>query len=201
VIRFFTIVALFLLVPFAPLPAKATPTQRPATGSGLLTIKPLTPQRTTDIANLAIYRAPGVERIRNVNAAELPGLTPVMSPRPGEYLQAVTGKKGNWLRIAYDDAGREGWLEMARYWEYTPWEKFFPGQTIRLLAGLKRSCYSLRVHAGDAASQLSALTGKTPLRVMQTNGDWLMVTIDRNVSGWIRWRDSDGRFLISVDAS
>lgn len=200
-IRLFTIVALTLLLSFAPSPAKAAPKQRPATGSGFLVIRPLTPQRPADIATLALYRAPGVERITGISAAGLPGLAPVMTPRPGEQMLAVTGKKGNWLRVAYDDAGREGWLAMARYWEYTPWEAFLPGQTVRLLAGLKKGCYSLRNAAGDAAGQLSTLTGKTPLRVVHTTGDWIMVTVDRTSSGWIRWRDVDGRFTISVSAS
>jgi len=188
-----------LLLSFSPLPAKAAPQQRPATGSGLLVIRPLTPKRAADIADLALYRAPEVGRISNMNAAGLPGLAPGMTPRPGEYLLAVTGKKGSWLRIAYDDAGREGWLEMPRYWEYTPWEKFLPGQTVRLLAGLKKDCYNLRDQAGDAAGQLYSLTGKTPLRVVQTRGDWIMVAVDSKAAGWLRWRDSDGRFLISVN--
>ena len=43
---------------------------------------------------------------------------------------AVLEKRGNRLLIAYDDSGRAGWLERARWWDYLTWEEFLPGRLV-----------------------------------------------------------------------
>ena len=53
------------------------------------------------------------------------------------------GKKGSWLKIAYDDAGREGWLEHgARAGSTSPGRSSCPAALVRLLPGLKKGFYA-----------------------------------------------------------
>ena len=108
------------------------------------------------------------------------------------------GKRGNWMLIAYDDAGREGWVEMARWWEYCPWEDFLKGRVARLLPGLKKERYSLRAGPSETSPQTSPLSGVEELRLIAVRDDWVLVITDSGQQGWFSWRDGDGRFQISV---
>jgi len=102
------------------------------------------------------------------------------------------------MLIAYDDAGREGWVEMARWWEYCPWEDFLKGRVARLLPGLKKERYSLRAGPSETSSQTSPLSGVEELRLIAVRDDWVLVITDSGQQGWFSWRDGDGRFQISV---
>jgi hypothetical protein len=43
------------------------------------------------------------------------------------------------------------------------------------------------------------MTPKQAFRVVKVQRDWVMVLLDQNTLGWLRWRDDDGRLLISVE--
>ncbi len=187
-----------LLLALSALPALGVVKSRPFSGNGLLVIRPFPPQRG-DLPPLAVYREPGVERITDLDCRELPPLAPVITAHTAEYPVAVTGKRGDWLRIAYDDAGREGWLKMPRYWEYAPWGSFLKGRGARLLPGLKKDFYLLRREPSPASQQLETLSRQKNLRIIEIKEDWALVLVDLSAYGWLRWRDGDGRFLISID--
>ncbi|WP_243688891.1 hypothetical protein [Geotalea toluenoxydans] len=108
---------------------------RPFSGEGLLVIRPFPSRSSEPCCTLPIYGEPGVERITDLERSDLPSLTPVIQGRTGEYSAAVTGKKGNWLHIVYDDAGREGWLESSRAWEYVTWNHFLKGRAQNFCPG------------------------------------------------------------------
>ena len=87
---------------------------RPFSGIGVVIIRPLNRESPVASAPIPFYRDPGVARIAERPAVEIPTLSSILKMPAGEYPLAVMGKKGNWLRIAYDDAGREGWVGLAR---------------------------------------------------------------------------------------
>ena len=190
-------IALFLTSIF--LPAADAQQFRPFCGSGVVIIRPFNPESTVVPASIPFYLDPGVARIVERPAAGIPSLSAILKMPSGEYPLAVMGKKGNWLRIAYDDAGREGWVEKARWWDYITWEAFLKGRVARLLPGLKNEAYALRAGASPTAPQTGALSGKEELRIIEVKDDWALVITGSGLRGWLAWQDGDGRFLISMD--
>jgi hypothetical protein len=171
----------------------------PFSGSGVLIIRPRNSENPVAAAPITFYHDPGVARTAERPVAELPSLSAILKMPVGEYPMAVMGKKGNWLRIAYDDAGREGWVEMARWWDYITWEDFLKGRVARLLPGLKKGVYMLRAGSSTTAQQMGVLSGKEALRIIEVVDDWAFVITNSGLSGWLTWRDGDGRFLITID--
>lgn len=194
--RHFLVPSLLLLL-FA-FPAHGAPAKpRPYAGSGLLVMRPLPPQEADNRGRLILYREPGIERVAEKPPADLPLLSQIVGGPVGEYPAAVMGKRGNWLKIAYDEAGREGWLELERRWQYTPWEEYLPGRAVRLLAGLKKEYRTVRRDPSPAAMELAPLSPDGELRVDLVQGEWLRLRLDPQTTGWLRWRE-DGRLLVSV---
>ncbi|HEX9023515.1 MAG TPA: SH3 domain-containing protein [Geobacteraceae bacterium] len=181
----------------AALPAKAQPA-RPFSGCGVVVIHPLDPERRVAMAPIPFYRNPGVGRIGEISVENLPGLPSILTAPADEFPLAVMAKRGTWLLIAYDDAGREGWVELARWWDYTTWETFLKGRAATLLPGLKKGAYVLRAGPGDGAAQTGALSGPECLRIIEVVDGWANVIADNGLTGWLAWRDGDGRFLISL---
>jgi hypothetical protein len=188
-----------LCLALTPLPAMSVQQPRPYSGSGVMIIRPLRQGRPADPAPIPFYRDPGVERIAERVVGGIPLLSSILKTPTGEYPVAVMGKKGNWMRIAYDDAGREGWVEMARWWEYTTWEEFLKGRFARLIPGLKKGVYALRAGPSETAALTGPLSGQENLRLSEIRGDWVLVISDSGLSGWLPWRDGDGRFQINLE--
>jgi len=186
----------FLFIASLFLPAANAQQPRPYSGSGVMIIRPLSQVLPADPAAITFYRDPGVERIAERAAGEIPLLSSILKTPANEYPVAVMGKKGNWMRIAYDDAGREGWVEMARWWEYTTWEDFLKGRSARLLPGLKKVAYALRLGPSETSALVSPLSGQENLRLVEIRGDWTLAITDTGLSGWLTWRDGEGRFQI-----
>jgi SH3-like domain-containing protein len=173
---------------------------RPYAGIGLLLIRPFSTESSAYSDGLTLYAYPGIKRISEVNAAEIPRLDPIISTAAGEYSVGVLGKKGNWIKIAYDDAGREGWLKMKRYWEYAAWESFLKRRSAVLLPRLRKPCYLLRKECSENSEPIEILSPQRSLQVIEVEGDWAKVKVEKIAVGWLRWRDTDGRWLISVGA-
>ena len=178
--------------------AEGTQPPRPYSGSGVLIIRPFGPDRPIDSETLTFYRNPGVERIVERPARDIPSLSSILKMPADEYPFAVMGKKGNWMRIAYDDAGREGWVEMSRWWEYITWEVFLMGRAARLIPGLKKENCALRAGPATTEPPTGVLSGKEELQLIEIRGDWIKVVINSGLNGWLTWRDGDGRFLIFI---
>jgi len=85
--------------------------------------------------------------------------------------------------------------------EYAGWEAYLKGRVIRLFSGLKKSFYTLRREPVGSAPEVADLSKPLTLRVVQLQENWALVVNDLTVSGWLRWRDDDGRFLIVIDES
>ena len=171
---------------------------RPYTGSGLLLIRQ-TPRQAGGLpAPLVFYREPGIGRIAEKSPDRLPLLHKVLVPAPGDFPAAVLGRKGNWLLLAYDEGGHTGWIEKSRSWEDIRWREFLPGRTIQLLPGLKKDHAVLRREPRSDAGELTPLSPADAFRVEEVQGDWLRVSSHTVASGWLRWRDDSGRFLIAL---
>lgn len=193
------IITLTLLLLLLALPAHgAPPKSRPYTGGGLLTIRPVPSLEGENGGPIILYREPGVGRITEKAPADLPLLSRILEATAGEYPVAVMGRRGNWLKIAYDDADREGWVEMERRWEHVRWEECLPGRTIRLLPGVKNGYAVLRREPSSTAAEAAPLPPARDFRIEKIQGDWLRVSLDPQTAGWLRWRDEGGRFLVSV---
>jgi hypothetical protein len=169
---------------------------RPQGGIGLLLVRTDRPGGGDRQPTLVLYREPGLGRVREMAAAALPRLPSVPESPTGMSTAIVTASRGGWLRIIYDEAEREGWLEPPRSWEYHPWKELLAGRTVALLPGLRKEFYQLR---RSPAGEVSRPLGKgEPVRGVRLEGDWLLVRPGVGGEGWLRWRDDNGRMAIAV---
>jgi hypothetical protein len=175
------------------------PKPRPIAGKGMLVIIPPPLEQITPGSTIPLYRQPGVGRVRDIPPQALPGLAPVLDDGKSDHHVAVLGTKGAWLKVAYDDAGREGWLALARHWRYCSWDEFLPGRVVHLFAGLSKGYYLLRTAPDAASREIRSVTRQQLLTVDRVQDDWMMVTIAGASGGWLRWRDDNGRFLITIE--
>ena len=95
---------LLILSALLCLPVQGAQQIRPNAGIGLLIIRPFSPDRASETSRLTLYNYPGVTRIAELKNDVIPELHPVLDSAPGAYAVGVTEKKGNWLKIAYDDS-------------------------------------------------------------------------------------------------
>ena len=166
----------------------ALPAPRPFGGCGILILRQ---DAGAPPMSLTLYREPGLLRL----AEYLPAALPRLAEHAGEHYLAASARKGVWTRLAYDDAGRHGWLKQERGWEYLPWREFLPGRTVRVLPGMKKELYALKGEAGEGSSGIGALNRGQQVTVLQVEDDWARLQAP---SGWFRWRDGDGRLTVSL---
>jgi len=197
-LRLTSIILLLLLFSTASASA-APPRPRPLAGNGLLSISPSLGPKGAESFTLPLYQEPGTGRFADIDSSDLPSLATALKGNPAELLLVVTRKKGKWIKVIYDESGREGWLAMDRRWRYQPWDWYLKGREVRLLAGLKKEFYTIRTAPSHIAPTVETVTRQKGLRVIEVSDAWMLVIVDLSVSGWIRWRDDDGRFLISVE--
>lgn len=173
---------------------------RPMAGIGILFLRPFVPERADELKVIPLYAEPGIGRLAELDAARFPSLDPAVTQHPGQRAVAVLEKRREWLRIAYDDAGREGWIRLRRFWDYLPWMDFLPGRSARLLPGLRETLTRLRREpSNDSASSVRFAPDRV-FRIVSIRDDWARVTADGAVDGWLRWRDADGRLMFALEA-
>lgn len=188
----FSLVALWVAsAPGAP------PPPRPDTGIGTLVVSAFPGAAAPP--ELILYREPGVGRIVEKSAASFPHLAIPLKAQPGEYPLVVTTRRGVWLEVIHDDAGRTAWLEPRRAWPFVPWDGILKGKGARLLRGLKKPYYVVADEGGKAVPVLEPLTPERGFRIIAVEGDRIQVLLDLTVMGWLQWRDEDGRLLITLD--
>jgi len=173
--------------------------ERPRAGQGLLFLRPAFPEQGDEIKSIVLYETPGVERIGVLDVTRLPSLAPAVSSPFGGQAIAVTGTRGNWFRVAYDDAGREGWVEGRRFWTYFTWPDFLVGRSVVVLPGLRPALTQLLLAPSDDAQSLGLITSEQRMRVLEVRDEWLRISSEGSLSGWFRWRDRDGKLLVAVE--
>lgn len=187
---------ILLVVLPVPLHAAAPVKARALSGSGLLLLR--SDIRTAPLP-LVLYREPGMGRIAELEAGQLPLIVPFFQLPDGYRAGIVTAKKNGWYRIVYDSGEREGWVQGGAAYQYQRWEVLLPERGIAFPAGLRKDYYLLRSAPDTAAEQLEMVSTEGGLTVVKVAGDWINVRRGATLLGWLRWRDENGRLLISVD--
>lgn len=170
---------------------------RPYSGIGVLLLTVAAGSEGERPEPLRLYEEPAIVRRGELNIARIPPHDWIFGANRAVPPLVVTARKGEWLRVTYDDAGREAWLNPMRRGEFQPWEAFFKGQPARLLPGLRKQYYQLFREQGQGASV--TLTPRQTFRVVTLADDWALVLSDREALGWLRWRDEDGRLLMGLE--
>jgi len=172
---------------------------RPRSGLGALFIRPAFPDLADEIKKIALYEAPGVDRILVVDVTRLPSLFPSLSPPSGEYAVAVTGKRGDWFRVAYDAAGREGWIRGRRFWHFFYWSDFLPGRSVVLLPDLRDSLAEVRQEPLGSSPSLGRISSGLRMNILEIRDEWARIRCGDGRTGWFRWCDGNGKLLIAVE--
>lgn len=146
---------------------------------------------------LQLYKEPGLSRVGMLNRSRLPGNEWIFGLQEGHAPLIVSARKGRWLRIYYDDAGREAWIYPRNKGRFQPWEQYLKRQTGRLLPGLQKKYYQLQQQPGGRS--LATLSPKQVFKVLKLEGEWGMVLAEQAQIGWLRWRDEDGRLLMGIN--
>lgn len=193
-LTFFLLIVLLVATASIAAPG-APPKMRPYSGIGIL----LLPVAGDDLKEpFPLYEEPGLSRLGSLNTGKIPRYDWIFGESTAMTPLIVTGRKGPWLRVAYDDAGREAWLNPLRQDVFQSWDFFLKDHVSRLLPGLQKKYYQLYQHPDRTA--LAPLTASQFLKVLRLENDWAMVLSDQNSLGWLRWRDEDGRLLIGVSS-
>lgn len=172
----------------------AEPPARPFTGIGLLFLN----EGPLADAVVPLYRQPGVGRVAAIALTRFPKLAHVLKGEVDRSVTIVYDKRWPWALVTYDDTGRKGWVSMERAWRYLSWDQYLKGRPLRLLPGLKYEYYRMRQEQ-SGAPQEESVAGQE-LRAVEVSEDWCLIVTEKGSFGWVRWRDPDGRLLVSVEA-
>jgi len=172
---------------------------RPRAGLGILFVRPAFPEQADELKTIVLYGAPGIGRIDVVDVARLPTLAPSVSPPSGVYAVAATGKRGNWFRLVYDDAGRQGWIQGRRFWDYFSWSEFLPGRFVALLPDLRVSLTEVRQEPLYSSPSLGRIPSGQRMQILEIRDEWAWVRCEDGLRGWLRWTDSNGKLLVAVE--
>lgn len=175
--------------------AASPPRMRPYTGIGLVVFSQPENALNEDL-RLQLYEEPGLMRVGVLNSTRMSGNEWVFGLRDGFPPLVVSARKGDWLRVIYDDAGREAWIEPQNQGYFQSWEQFLKLQIGRMLPGLQPHYYRLQQQPGG--NVLATLSPKQMFKVLKLENAWGMVLFDQSQVGWLRWRDDDGRLLFGV---
>ncbi len=172
---------------------------RPRAGLGILFIRPAFPEQADEMKTIVLYGSPGNDRIAVIDVARLPSLFPSVSPPTGVYAVATTGKRGNWFRLAYDNAGREGWIQGRDFWDYFSWPDFLSGRFAVLLPDLRVSLSEVHQEPLASSPSLGRIASGLRMRILEIRDVWARIRYVDGRSGWLRWCDSNGKLLIAVE--
>jgi SH3-like domain-containing protein len=172
--------------------AASPPRMRPYTGIGVVVFNAL----NQDLP-LPLYEEPGLLRVGVLNSSRMSGNEWVFGlQKGGRPPLVVSARKGEWLRVVYDDAGREAWIEPQNQGRFQSWEQYLKLHTGRMLPGLQSNYYRFQQQPGGKV--LTTLSPKQMFKVLKIENSWGMVLTDQSQVGWLRWRDDDGRLLFGV---
>lgn len=146
---------------------------------------------------LPLYEEPGLVRTGMLNSFRLSGNEWLFGIKEGALPLIVSARKGDWLRVVYDDSGRDAWIEPQNKGRFQTWEQFLKLQTGHMLPGLQPQYYQLLLEPGG--KKLATLTPKNVFKVLKVENAWSMVMVGQTQIGWLRWRDEDSRLLVGLD--
>jgi hypothetical protein len=145
---------------------------------------------------LQLYEEPGVVRLRVLTSSSLPGNEWIFGSSNATPPLIVSARKGEWLRIFFDDAGREAWINPGNKGHFQTWEQYLKLHSGRMLPALQAQFYQLRQQPGG--KQFATLAPKQPFKVLKLENLWALVLTDSGQIGWVRWCDDDGRLTVGT---
>lgn len=143
-----------------------------------------------------MYEEPGLSRIGMLVTTRLSGNERIFGLQEEIPPLIVSARKDDWLRVYYDDAGREAWIDPQNKGRFQSWEQHLKVQTCRMLPGLQSQYYQLQQQPGGRI--LATLTPKQMFKVLKLENAWGMVLTDQAQLGWVRWRDDDRRLVVGI---
>jgi hypothetical protein len=185
-----------LLFPASLLAASPVSRMRPYAGIGVLVLPVSSLVDDEPFGRLRLYDEPGMSRLENIKLAGAPRYEWIFAMDADSLPVIVSARKGEWLKVAYDDAGREGWVKPWWRSKFETWDDFFKGRAVCLLPGLQKRYYQLFGQPG--AELLAGVAPYQLFKIISLDNDWALVQDGRNLSGWLRWRDEDGRLLTGL---
>jgi len=191
-------ITLLLLIAAIAAPQQAQQQMRPYSGIGVLLLATEQGENNGRREPLYLYEEPAVLRTGTLDDRQAPPYEWLFIRNASRLPLIVTARKGDWLRVVYDDAGRQGWLDPRQRGIFLPWDTLLKGRSCRLLPGLRKQQYQVFRQPGKMPLTPPALS-KQSFKVVKLKGDWALMMPDQDTLGWLRWRDEDGRLLISVD--
>ena len=194
VLAFFLVLSA-LSVTASPGFAAAPPRMRPYTGIGLFVFTQTDKSPAQDL-QLQLYEEPGLQRVGVLNDSRSSGNDWIFGFPEGTSPLIVSARRGDWLRVTFDDAGREAWLDAENKGRFQSWEQFLKLHTGRMLPGLQPQYYQLQQQ--PTGKSLGTLTPRQVFKVLKLESLWGMVLTDQGQIGWVRWCDDDGRLTIGV---
>lgn len=176
--------------------AASPPRMRPYTGIGVVVFSQSDNALNQDL-HLQLYEEPGLSRVGMLKSSRLSGNEWIFGTTDSSAPPlVVSARKGDWLRVFYDDAGREAWIEPQNIGRFQSWEQFLRLQTGRMLPGLQPQYYQLQQQ--PVGRLIATLTSKQVFKVLKVENDWGMVLTSQGQIGWVRWCDHDGRLTIGT---
>lgn len=169
---------------------------RPYTGIGLLLLK-INPGMDSMVEPLFLYEQPGIFPSGELNASKLPSHDWIFDADAALLPLFVMSRKGSWLEVVYDDAGREAWLNPGRRGIFKNWPVFLKGKTGHMLPGLQKKHYQLLTQSSGGIRL--PISPKEHFKIIRIENDQALVMLNPQTLGWLNWRDEDGRLLVKVD--
>ena len=173
--------------------AATPPKMRPYSGIGIFILQ-APDSEPGRVEPLYLYEEPGIFRHGEFDRAGTSGNEWIFGGEKGRIQLIVMSRKGSWLKVCYDDAGREAWIDSQRRGTFKTWEQYMKGEVSRLLPALRKQYYQSYRQPGT--DPLSVLTPKQMFKVIKLENNWAMIMTDQSTIGWLRWRDEDGRLLV-----
>jgi len=193
-LKLFTLLLTFL-VSALPVAAAAPVKARIPSGIGILLINKVPAGINTPII---IYKEPSLGRLAEREPGRLPSLSQSISSPDLSVPAIVTLKKSGWYRIIYDDGEREGWIENQPSYKFIKWAELLRGRSVSLIGGLRKEFYILHREATVSSEQIEPVEKGKLFTSLRVNGDWMLLMTDTGAQGWLRWKDDNGRLVIST---
>ena len=175
--------------------AASPPRMRPYVGIGVVVFPEPGNSQKQDL-QLQLYEEPGLVRLRLLTSSALPGNEWVFGSSGENAPLIVSTRKGDWLRVFFDDAGREAWINPQHKGHFQSWEQYLKLHTGRMLPALQPQFYQLLQQPGGKL--VTTLTPKQMFRVLKLENLSALVLTDNGKIGWVRWRDDDGRLTVGT---
>lgn len=185
----FSALVIFPQVQAASLP-RYVPKHRPYSGIGVLILN-----KHSIVKELNLYEEPGISRITSHKYPLEPPFSHVFGNNSSANFFIVTARHQKWVKIVYDEAGREGWLNLNRSDSFKSYGDWLRQEVVSILPGLQKQFYGVSHLRGG--QPFMTITPKSKLKIIAVNDSWAEILTDMNQIGWIRWKDDDGRLLIS----